>query len=146
MCYDSAVPGDWDFLAALKIARARIAASAGKDVSEVETFEGEHITRTRNYLTMAAPALAQLQMALTLGTDPEELDRIRGGARLILESIKQAHAVVGLRAGEEVSMDLSERMQTFLTRWQDRQALVSGDAEPVVIEAEAQEPVRRISG
>ena len=103
-------------------------------LDQVQAAEGDHITRARTYLAMAAPAFSRLQVALTLGTSPEELDKLRGGARLMLESIKQAHAVVGLRAGEDVSLDLSDRMQTFLTRWQERRAL---QPEALVLEGEA---------
>jgi hypothetical protein len=144
VCYDPAMPGDWDFIAALRIARERIAAAAGKTVDDVEAAEGDHVARARSYIGMAAPALARLQMALTLGTSPEELDRVRGGARIMLESIKQAHAIVGLRAGEEVSVDLSDRMRGFLERWQAN-ALPEAP-EPQVLEHDPQEAERRVRG
>lgn len=133
----------WDFSVALQEARRRVASAAGVSVREVEVAEGGYVDRARKGYEIMAPALVRLQMALTLGTSPEELDQVRGGARLMLESIKQSLAVVGLRAGEEVSVDISERMQGFLTRWQERRELSGAGQEPadshlpVVIEGEA---------
>ena len=137
------MPGDWDFCKALDTARQRIAEAAGVPVAEVEAAEGSYVARARKHAELASPALMRLQLALTLGTSPEELDRVRGGARLLLEACKQTLAVVGLRAGEEVSVDLSERMQGFLERWQSAPALPE-HAEPVVLDVDPGEPARRV--
>jgi hypothetical protein len=133
----------WDFAVAYREARQRVATGAGMTVSELDQAERDiegHVGRARRRAEIMAPALMRLQMALLLGTSPEELDRVRGGARLMLEGIKTSLAMVGLRAGEEVALDLSDRMQGFLTKWQERREL----GEPVVIEQDANEPLRRV--
>lgn len=131
------MPGGWDFEKAVDRAQRRIAEAAGVTVAEVAQMEGDYVTRARKQAEIMAPALMKQQMALLLGTDPEELDRVRGGARLLLEGSKQVLAIVGLRAGEEISMDVSERMQAFLTRWNDRRALpVAAPDDSWVVEGE----------
>lgn len=136
-------PEAWNFATAYRLATSRVAGAAGLTAEEYEQRErgDSGVRRAREQFEIAAPAMARLQLALTLGTSPEELDRVRGGARLMLESIKQSLAIVGLRAGEEVSVDLSERMQGFLDRWQERKGLVG---QPEVIEADPGEPARRL--
>lgn len=127
------MPGGWDFTAALERANRRLL-EAGVPPDELEPADQGYVGRARKQAEVMAPALMRLQRALLLGTSPEELDRVRGGARLLLEGIKQSLGMVGLRAGEEVSLDLSERMQGFLTRWQERRELQRGE----VIDVSAQ--------
>lgn len=135
-------PVVWDFAKAYRQAQQRIADAAGVPLEAVMQADGDHVARARKGAEMAAPALLRLQLGLTLGTSPEELDRVRGGARLMLESIKQLHAVVGLRAGEEVDIGLSERMQGFLTKWQERRGELPEATR--VIEADVGEAGRRL--
>lgn len=136
-------PQVWNFASAYRLASQRVAVASGVSVEAHEQQEREAggVKRAREQFEIAAPALVRLQLALTLGTSPEELDRVRGGARLMLESIKQSLAVVGLRAGEDVSVDISDRMQAFLGRWQERRALAQ--SAPEVLEADVNEPARR---
>ena len=69
------MPAGWDFIGALQRARERVAEAAGVSVEEVERAEGSHVSRARSYLEMAAPAMVRMQLALTIGTDPEESAR-----------------------------------------------------------------------
>lgn len=123
------MPGDWDFNAALDRAEERIATLTGTPLDQVRAYvePAGGASRARKTFDVAAPAYARLYLALTLGTPPEELDRVRGGARLLLEGAKQALAIVGLRAGEELTVDMSDRMRGFMERWQSTRELPGGD-------------------
>lgn len=136
-------PEAWNFATAYRLATSRVAMASGLTPDEYEQRErGDNgIRRAREQFEIAAPAMVRLQLALTLGTSPEELDRVRGGARLMLESIKQSLAIVGLRAGEEVSVDISERMKGFLEQWQERRAIAA--SSPEVLDVDVNEPARR---
>jgi hypothetical protein len=134
------VPGDWNFKAALELADQRMR-DAGIAPEAIEPAEPSYVGRARRQAEVMAPVLMRLQRALLLGTSPEELDRVRGGARILLEGIKATLGIVGLRAGEEVSVDMSERMQSFLDRWQERRM---GPAAPSVIDQDPGEPARRV--
>lgn len=136
----SLTPDRWDFNDALRRADQRLV-EAGITLEDLSPTEASHVGRARKQAEVMAPALMRLQRALLLGTSPEELDRVRGGARILLEGIKTTLGMVGLRAGEEVSVDLSERMKGFLEQWQERREIAP--SSPEVLDADPGEPSRR---
>src|SRR5262245_41834440 len=88
----------WNYARALELAEQRIAETNGETVEEVRKVTGTPVSAARTYAEKVALVGMRLQVALTFGTSPEDLDRNRGGVRLLLESVKQLHGIVGLRA------------------------------------------------
>jgi hypothetical protein len=122
-------PRRWDFAVAFDRAQARIRQAAG---GKLEVEESDPVQLAMARARHAAPALVNLVQALTLGTDPEELDARRGGVRIMAELATRQLAIVGLKSGEVVEHDLSERFQDAMQRFFGP----PGDA-PRVIEGEA---------
>lgn len=125
----------WDFTKALKLARERAAKAAG---AALVNEEPEPVQRARRTLEHAAPALVNLTLALTLGTDPEELDRRRGGVRVMADLAVRQLAAVGIKTGETVEHDLSERFTDAMARF-----FGPVSDPPRVLETDPGEPSRR---
>src|SRR5262245_111600 len=105
-------PG-WDFVKALALARKRISAAGKVDVTYTGTANNP-VERARRTAEAAAPALIDLTQALALSTDPEELDRNRGGLRIMAELAVRQLSIVGLQAGEIIEHEPSERFLSFV--------------------------------
>src|SRR5438876_5173747 len=78
----SGAPG-WDYVKALALARKRITAASKVDVPTYAGAAKNPVERARRSAEAAAPALIDLTQALTLGSDPDELDRRRGGVKIM---------------------------------------------------------------
>jgi hypothetical protein len=87
----------------------RLDPPAGRKVSPVE--------RARRMAELAAPLDMMQSLALGHGTDPEVLERDRAAHRLRAELCHKRLSIVGLKSGEIVENDLSDRFQSFLTSW-----------------------------
>lgn len=138
------MPAGWDFVAAHDLARKRMAKAAGISVAELERQikgETDGVGRARRRFELAAPAMANLMSALILGTDPKELDEVRGGARLMLEGCRASLAVVGLRAGESQELDVSDRLSTLARSWPE---LFGGAPKGEVIDVTPEAETRRL--
>lgn len=129
----------WSFPVAYR--RAQVVmnkATRGLDEPE-DVGGGGFVGHARRAADRAAPALIRLVQALTLGTSPEELDRVRGGVRVMAELAIRQLAISGLKAGETMELDMSERFSKFMTGW------FQEPREPVVLEHDPQEEARRLT-
>ncbi len=125
---NSGAPG-WDFVKALALARKRIGAAGKVDVPTYTDSAKNPVERARRTAEAAAPALIDLTQALTLGTDPEELDRNRGGLRIMSELALRQLSIVGLKTGELVEHEPSERFTNFLMGWFGQDEARPSDAQ-----------------
>ena len=107
----------WSLATHHRKARRVIEHEAGLTMAEHEEGVTEPVERARRRVEVSAPALVKLAQALTLGTSPEELDRMRGGVRIMADLAVRQLAAVGIRSGESIEVDTSERMQQFLSSW-----------------------------
>src|SRR3989442_1087366 len=110
----------WDFAKALARARQRIAAAADLDPSQYADQTQAPVDRARKRAETAAPALVDFCQALTLGTDPAELDRLRGGLRIAAELALRQLAAVGIKTGETMEHDVSDKFRNFIAGWFSR--------------------------
>jgi|SRR5580765_155904 len=92
-------------------------ASGGKTIKAAVKGIRDPVQRARAMAEVAAPADMRAAIALTLGAEAEELEQDKSGARLILETARWRLGTVGLRAGEVVEHDVSERMRDFMSRF-----------------------------
>jgi hypothetical protein len=107
----------WDFAKALALARKRISAAGRVGVPTYTDSAKNPVERARRTAEAAAPALIDLTQALTLGTNPEELDRNRGGLRIMSELALRQLSIVGLKSGELVEHEPSERFRSIINAW-----------------------------
>lgn len=106
-----------DLAEAFKRARAIIKDASGYDVVRESRKRRDPVERARRMAEVSAPADMRASIALTLGVTPDELERDKSGARLILEGTHKRLSIVGLRAGDSVEHDLSEKMHDVLARF-----------------------------
>ena len=107
----------WDFARAWTRAQARITAAAGVDAVTESNVEVEPVARARRLAEISAPADMRLTLALTHGTSLEELDAGRHAVRVMADMAFRRLAVVGLKSGESVEHDVSDRLKDALGLW-----------------------------
>jgi len=122
----------WNAASAWETARSVIEAAAGVDIeAELAAIE-DPIERARRAAQLAAPADIKLTLALTHGTTLDALESRRGAARLVGELAVRRLGIVGLRAGMDVDVSLSQRFQDSMGRFFGPAALPADviDADP----------------
>lgn len=107
----------WDYAAAWRRAQARIAAASGLDVVAESAADVEPVQRARRAADIAAPANMRLILALTHGTSLADLAKERHGVRIMADLAFRQLAVVGLKSGESVEHDVSDRLKSALGLW-----------------------------
>lgn len=133
----------WDPIKAYARAVEHLAVSGiSADELIAATKDDQPVGKARRYADLAAPAMMRLQLAVVLGTSPEDLDRWRGGFRIMLDGIKTSLAIVGLRAGEEISVEPSDKLLRAMERWRTAGELPEGEA-PIVLDHDPGEAARR---
>ena len=98
---------------ALEAARTTSGADVEAEIARVK----DPVGRARRAAELAAPGNMRVALALALGTTPAEIEKDKAGYRMIAEDAHRLLAMVGLRAGEAVEVEMSDRMQDFLTRF-----------------------------
>lgn len=133
----------WSFTRALEKANARIADAAGVSPDSIDGDSTDPVQQAMSRARHAAPATMRLIQALTLGTDPDELDRRRGGVRIMAELAVRQLAIVGMKTGETVEHDVSERFTQAMALFFDKPG--GETTAPRVIEHDPGEPARRLT-
>ena len=114
---------------ALEAARTTSGADVEAEIARVK----DPVGRARRAAELAAPGNMRVALALALGTTPAEIEKDKAGYRMIAEDAHRLLAMVGLRAGEAVEVEMSDRMQDFLTRFfgptRGREARGKGDTD-----------------
>lgn len=80
------------------------------------------VEQARQLAEIAAVADMRLSLALAHGTDPATLELYKGAFNLIAGNglaIRRL-AIAGLKSGEAISLEPSQRFQEFLERWNAR--------------------------
>ena len=101
---------------------ARVDPGAGdleRELSSELAAEADPVARARKVAEAAAPGDMILLTALTHGVAPAALEAYRGSLRLVSDLAQRRLSIVGLRAGEVVEHDASDRFRAFLERWHD---------------------------
>ncbi len=75
------------------------------------------VENARELARQYAPADMRLGIALTHGTDLDQLEWLRASSRLVADYASRRLAVVGLKAGESLSLEPSDKFVDFLERW-----------------------------
>lgn len=102
---------------AWQAAKGLIRQASGLDVDREARKVRDPVGRARRMAEVAAPADMRRSLALGLGAGIDDLERDKAGARLQLEAAHRRLSIVGLRSGEIVETDVSDRMQDFLSRF-----------------------------
>lgn len=106
-----------DLAAAWTKAKRRIKEASGRDLDAEVRSVRDPVQRARKMAETSAPADMRASLALSLGATPAELELDKSGARLILEAAHKRLGIVGLRAGESIEHDVSDRMRDFMERF-----------------------------
>jgi hypothetical protein len=80
-------------------------------------LSSDPVTRAKEIAAQFAVADMRLSLALSHGTDLETLEALRAGSRFVAELAHKRLSILGLKSGEAVSLEPSERMAEFLERW-----------------------------
>lgn len=113
----------WGLLRAFSRAdtqRRKIARKLGlptEDLAERLATIASPEERSRELMRFYAEADTALLIALGHGTDLATLETLRGGSRLVAELAQRRLAVLGLKSGEAIDLEPSQKMQEFLERW-----------------------------
>lgn len=110
-------PARIDLAKAWTKAKARIKDASGLDVDKESRKLTEPVARARRLAEVASPMDMRLSIMLGLGCTPDELERDKSGARLMLEAAHKRMSIVGLRSGEVQEHELSDRFQEFFARF-----------------------------
>jgi hypothetical protein len=111
-----------DFAKAWTKAKARIKAASGLDIEREARTIQDPVQRARRTAEIASPFDMRLSLILGVGCEPDELERDKSGARLMLEAAHKRMSIVGLRSGEVQEHELSDRFQDFFARFQNFRA------------------------
>jgi hypothetical protein len=84
--------------------------------------DADALTTARSSAASLANFDIQLLAAIRFGLPLQTLEKCHRSLRLVSDLSLRNLAIVGLKTGETVEMDLSERMRDFLTAWHDGQA------------------------
>src|SRR5882724_8318763 len=82
------------------------------------------VDRARRLAELAAPADMLALIAIRHGLAPEVMDTYKHQLRLIADIASRSLSIVGLRAGEVQTFEVSDRFREFLERWQSPQPKV----------------------
>jgi hypothetical protein len=80
-------------------------------------LSSDPVTRAKELAAQFAVADMRLSLALSHGTDLDTLEALKAGSRFIAELAHKRLSILGLKSGEAVSLEPSERMAEFLERW-----------------------------
>lgn len=119
----------WEFLKAWERAKGVVQDATGEDPDRAMAKEQDPVAQARRLAELSAPADMRLVVALTHGTPLPTLEANRASARLVSDLVHKRLSIVGLRSGEPVQVEVSERMQDFLARFFDGRRHSRGDAE-----------------
>lgn len=125
--------GRLDLAEAWRKACAVILEASGVDITAESKKVRDPVSRARRLAEIAAPADMRLSIMLGLGCTPEELERDKSGAKLMLEAATKRLAVVGIRLGESGASsraEPSERLKEFFERFTASSARAERDARP----------------
>ena len=92
--------------------------------------DGDALTQARASAQALANFDIQLLAAIRYGLPLKTLEKCHRSLRLVSDLSLRNLAIVGLKTGETVEMDLSDRMREFLTRWQEDRSPAAPDALP----------------
>lgn len=126
-----------DLAKAWKRAQKAIKDASGLDVVKETRKVADPVQRARRIAEVSSAMDMRLSVMLTLGCDPDELERDKSGVRLMLEGAHKRLGIVGLRTGEAIEHDLSPRFQAFMERFAQfrarapRGAIIDGEAHQV---------------
>ena len=98
-------------------AKRRIQGAAELDVDAELREVPEPVARARRLAELAAPMDMRLTLALGLGCSVAELEHERHGVRVMGDLAFRRLAIVGLKSGESIEHDVSDRLKDALSRF-----------------------------
>lgn len=134
----------WDWGAAFETACDRLKDATGTDVwAAIEAIESP-VEKARVMAELFSPADMVLSLGLGLGTSREELEKHPRAVRLITELAHRRLSIVGLKSGETVQADMSDRMQEFLTRFFERAGAEAIETTATPVRSESADRLRAL--
>ena len=114
-------PAHWDLTGSLARAQAALTAAGGPpDLLRAVQAIKDPVAKARKIAELFAATDMLMSVALSQGTAPADLEAHRAGYRLMADMLQRRLSIVGLKSGEVLEADVSERMQDFLARFFDR--------------------------
>jgi hypothetical protein len=104
-------------LAAWNRASGVLHEATGQDPDREMAKEQNPVSQARRLAELSAPADMRLSVALSHGMTLAKLEDNRAGARLASDLAFKRLSIVGLRSGEPVEVEVSDRMRDFLERF-----------------------------
>ena len=92
--------------------------AAGVELPSAEPGS-DPVGSARRHAEAVAPFDMQVLDAIRFGLSLKTLEQYHRSLRLVSDLALRNLAMVGLKTGETVEMDLSDRMREFLTRWNE---------------------------
>ncbi len=120
----------WEFLKAWERAKGVVQDATGEDPDRAMAKEQDPVAQARRLAELAAPADMRLSVAISHGMPLSQLDANRAGARLASDHVFRRLSMVGLKSGEPLEVEVSDRMRDFLERFFNRGRRKGTDEPP----------------
>ena len=122
--------------------RKRVYDATGLDIDQEMRQAGEPVARARRGADVASATAMRTLLALTQGASAADLETDKSGARLMIEGSRAVLSIVGLRAGDVLEHDFSDRFKDALSAFYGPPTAALEPA-PAALPPDPDEPARR---